>query len=109
VTDNLAVRYTGAATGAVGSVSFSKGVAGLLYEATDAIARSGGTITTQQDSINRTINTLTTRADYVQQILDRRRETLLKQFLEMERALQRLQHQTSALTSLIVSTNSNSN
>ncbi|MEW5916645.1 MAG: flagellar filament capping protein FliD, partial [Gemmatimonadota bacterium] len=109
VTENLSVQYTGAPIGAVGSVTFSKGVGGLLYEAADLIARTGGTITTQQDSLNRTIATLTTRADSVQQMLDRRREMLLKQFIAMESALQRLQQQTSALTSLLVSSNSDSN
>jgi flagellar hook-associated protein 2 len=109
VTGGLSVQYTGASTGAVGDVTFSKGVAGLLYEAADAIARSGGSISTQQDALTRNISTLTTRADYMQDVLDRRRESLLKQYVAMERALQRLQQQTSALSGLISSLGTDSN
>jgi flagellar hook-associated protein 2 len=100
-TEGLAIRYTGTTTGAQGTVTYVKGVSGALYEAADLIARSGGTVTTQQDSLQRRITDLQSRADTVQQALDRKRQMLTVQFVEMERALGRIQQQATALSGLI--------
>src|SRR6185503_14746616 len=49
-TDGLAIKYTGTATGAMGTLTFSLGAAGALFFAADAVARSGdGAVATQQD------------------------------------------------------------
>ena len=101
-TEGLAIKYTGTATGAMGTISFMHGAAGSLYFAADAIARSGdGAVATQQESIQRTITSLTTRADTVQQMLDRRRELLIAQYTAMEAAISRIQSQGTAITNFL--------
>jgi flagellar hook-associated protein 2 len=103
-TEGLAIKYTGTATGAMGTVTFMHGAAGALYLAADAIARSGdGAVATQQDAIQRTITSLTTRADTVQQMLDRRKDLLVKQFTAMEAAIARIQSQGTAITNFMKS------
>lgn len=101
-TEGLAIKYTGTATGAMGTVSFMQGAAGALYFAADAIARSGdGAVANQQDALQRTITSLTSRADTIQQLLDRRRDLLVKQYTAMEAAIGRIQSQGAALTNFI--------
>ena len=109
-TDGLAIKYTGAATGAMGSVNFVQGAAGALFFAADAIARSGdGSVAAQQEAIQRTITSLTTRADTVQQMLDRRKELLVNQFTAMEAAIARIQTQGTAITNFVKSLQSQNN
>lgn len=100
-TEGLAIRYAGATTGNQGTVTFVLGVSGALYNAADLIARAGGTVATQQDALTTRINDLQSRADTVQQALDRKREALTRQFVEMERALARIQQQGTALSGFI--------
>jgi len=103
-TEGLVIKYTGTATGAMGTVTFMQGAAGTLFVAADAVARSGdGAVATQQDAIQRTITSLTTRADTVQQMLDRRRELLVSQFTAMEAAIARIQTQGTAITNFLKS------
>jgi flagellar hook-associated protein 2 len=103
-TEGLVVKYSGTATGDMGTVTFMQGAAGALFIAADAIARSGdGAVATQQDSIQRTITSLTTRADTVQQILDRRKELLVNQFTAMEAAIAKIQTQGAAITNFVKS------
>jgi len=103
-TEGLAIKYTGTATGDMGTVSFMQGAAGSLFLAADAIARSGdGAVATQQEAIQRTITSLTTRADTVQQMLDRRKDLLVKQFTAMEAAIARIQSQGTAITNFMKS------
>jgi flagellar hook-associated protein 2 len=103
-TEGLAIKYTGTATGDMGTLTFMQGAAGALYLAADAIARSGdGAVATQQDAIQRTITSLTTRADTVQQMLDRRKDLLVQQFTAMEAAIARIQSQGTAITSFLKS------
>jgi flagellar hook-associated protein 2 len=104
-TDGLSVRYTGAVTGAMGSISFVLGLSGGLYRSADELAKLGGSITTQTDALTLRINQLQTRADTVQQALDRRRDSLTRQFVAMEAALSRIQQQGTTLTNFINSLN----
>ena len=104
MTDGLAIKYTGTATGDMGTVTFMQGAAGALFLNADAIARSGdGAVATQQDAIQRTITSLTTRADTVQQMLDRRKDLLVQQFTAMEAAIARIQSQGTAITNFLKS------
>jgi flagellar hook-associated protein 2 len=101
-TEGLALKYTGTAVGAMGTLTFMQGAAGALFNAADVIARSGdGAIATQQDAINRTITSLKTRADTVQQMLDRRKDVLVAQFTAMESAIARIQSQGTAITNFL--------
>lgn len=102
-TEGLAVTWSASTTGAAGDISFIHGVGGSLVGAAEVITDPGGIITTNTDSLNRSVEELRTRADTVQQQLDRRREGLIRQFVEMERALSRIQSQATALSSFITS------
>lgn len=103
-TDGLAIKYTGTATGAMGTLTFMQGAAGALYFAADIVARSGdGAVASQQEAIQRTITSLTSRADTVQQMLDRRKELLVNQFTAMEAAIARIQTQGTAITNFLKS------
>jgi flagellar hook-associated protein 2 len=101
-TDGLAIKYTGTTTGAMGTLSFMLGAGGALFLAADSVARPGdGAISSQQDALQRSITSLQTRADTVQQLLDRRRELLIKQYTAMEAAISRIQSQGTAITNIM--------
>jgi flagellar hook-associated protein 2 len=101
-TDGLAIKYTGTTTGAMGTLSFMLGAGGALFLAADSVARPGdGAISSQQDALQRSITSLQTRADTVQQLLDRRRELLIKQYTAMEAAIGRIQSQGAAITNFM--------
>jgi flagellar hook-associated protein 2 len=109
-TEGLAIKYTGTATGAMGTLTFMQGAGGALFNAADIIARSGdGAAASQQEAIQRTITSLTTRADTVQQMLDRRKEILVQQFTAMEAAIARIQTQGNAISSFLKSLQSQNN
>ena len=101
--EGLAVTYTGTSTGSVGSLVFSLGVGGMLFNAADVVARADGTAFSQQERLRSSINDLTTRADTVQQQIDRRRTALLKQYSDMERVISRTQSQGTALSNFVKS------
>lgn len=109
VTEGLAVTWTGTTTGAVGDIAFTLGVGGMLGNAADLVIDANGPITAQRDALDRNITDLQVRADTVQQSLDRRRQALVKQFVEMERAISRIQQQGSALSSFITSMQAQAN
>ncbi|MEP7382328.1 MAG: flagellar filament capping protein FliD [Gemmatimonadota bacterium] len=106
--DGLAISYTGTATGAVGDLTFTLGVGGMLYNASDVFARQDGTIFQQQQQLEKTINDLSTRADTLTQQIESRRAALVKQFSAMEAAISRIQSQGSAITSFVNSLQSSS-
>lgn len=109
-TEGLTIRYTGTTTGAMGTITFMQGAAGALFAAADAIARSGdGAVAAQQEAIQRTITSLTTRADTVQQMLDRRRDLLIKQFTAMEATISRIQQQGVAIANFVTAMRAQAN
>ena len=97
----LAVTYSGTATGAIGDIAFTLGVAGMLFNAADVFARSDGTIYLQQQQLEQSISRLSTRADTVTQQIDRRRAALIAQFSAMEAAISRIQSQGTSLTNFV--------
>ncbi|MGQ0766230.1 MAG: flagellar filament capping protein FliD [Gemmatimonadota bacterium] len=109
VTEGLAVTWSAGTTGAAGDITFVQGVGGRLAGAAEVVTDPGGIITTNTDSLTRSVEELRTRADTVQQQLDRRREGLIRQFVEMERALSRIQSQATALSSFITSLQASNN
>jgi flagellar hook-associated protein 2 len=102
-TEGLSLNYTGTALGAVGSVNFTLGVSGMLSNAAESIVDPNGGIQAQTEALDTSMRELQTRADTVQQSLDRRRQQLVKQFVEMERAISRIQAQGTSLSSFITS------
>lgn len=95
----LSVSYAGGDTGAIGSIAFSRGLAGLMTQVTDILTRSGdGTIASQLQSLDSSITSLAGRADDAAARLELRRDAMLRQFAAMEAALSRIQSQGSWLT-----------
>ena len=103
ITEGLALNYTGAALGLVGNVNFTLGVSGMLANAAEAIVDPNGGLEAQRVALDESMRELQTRADTVQQSLDRRRQQMVKQFVEMERAISRIQAQGTSLSSFITS------
>lgn len=101
--EGLALTYTGTATGAVGSINFTLGVGGMLGNAAERILDPVGAVEGQLDSLDTSITNLQRRADTLTQSIERRRQALVTQFVEMERTLSRIQQQGTALTNFIAS------
>jgi flagellar hook-associated protein 2 len=94
----------------MGTINFMVGAGGALFLAADSVARPGdGAVSTQQDSLQRSITSLQTRADTVQQLLDRRRELLVKQYTAMEAAISRIQSQGAAITNFMTALKAQAN
>jgi flagellar hook-associated protein 2 len=96
------VRYSGTATGAVGSLTLTFGVAELmdrvLYHITDSV---DGNIANKKDTIQDTIDNLKEDIETMETRLDRKMAVLEQKFITMEAALSTLQSQTSWLTGMI--------
>ena len=103
----LMVRYSGTATGAVGSLSLTFGVAELLnretYHVTDPL---GGYISNKEETLQETVDNLEEDIDSMEVRVDQRMAELERKFIVMETALSRLQSQTSWLTGQINAANS---
>lgn len=96
----LVLRYSGAATGQVGTVDFTLGLAGTMARQSEQISRAGdGTIAMQIESAQNSADSLTSRIDAAEQRLEQRRQTMIEQFARMEEAMSRLQSQGNWLAS----------
>ncbi len=97
--EGLTVMFTGTAP-YTGSVSHTLGIAALVSNAADSIARTGdGIAETEQTALTTRVGTLTDRVTQLQAQLDAQRATMTAEFTAMESALSLLQSQTAALTS----------
>ncbi|MBW2071770.1 MAG: flagellar filament capping protein FliD [Deltaproteobacteria bacterium] len=94
----LFLRYSGTATGDVGSITLTFGVAELLdralYHITDP---TDGQIANKEETIQDTIDRLDDRIGTMEDRLDRKMELMVNQFLAMEKALSTLQSQSNWL------------
>ena len=100
--NGLVLRYTGTDASTTSTVRFARGLAGALSRSADLMLNAGtGTIALQQTSAQTGIASLERREVDVQARLDRRRESLVAQFVRMESLLGRLQSQGQYLTSQI--------
>jgi flagellar hook-associated protein 2 len=107
--EGLSMLYTGALA-YTGSVTYSLGMAGMMSNFADAIARSGdGLVADMTDSIQHQIDTLTARSADIQTRLDQRKQTLTQQFTKMEAALAVMQAQSTALANQIKALQSSNN
>ena len=97
--DGLVVKYTGAATGAVGNVKLTIGVGELferaLYDIVDPYKK--GYVAYKQDSIKTRIDGLDTRIEQMEARLDRKMQMMINRFVAMERALAAIQNQSQWL------------
>ena len=100
--EGLAVKYAGTGTGAIGTLTFVRGLGGDLVRAADAIVRPGdGIVAAQQEVLDRAGTDLRARAAQVSARLERRRAALVKQFAGMERAISKLQSASNSVTALL--------
>jgi flagellar hook-associated protein 2 len=99
-TEGLAVRYTGTAIGAMGTVRLSLGVGGLIQQVAEAATATGiGSVDQQLSALTAQSERLNARAARVEQMLADRRAALTKQFVAMEAAMAKAQSLGVALNS----------
>jgi flagellar hook-associated protein 2 len=103
----LMIRYSGTATGAVGSFTLSYGVAELidraLYHVTDSV---DGTISNKTETIQDQIENLNESISDLEDRIDQKMARLERQFIAMEIALSALQSQSSWLSGQLNAANS---
>lgn len=103
----LTIQYSGAATGAVGSINLSLGAGARIERLLEQFLATGNGLVDSKVSALETRNSrLSSRVTELDARLERRRAVLLANFLQMETAIARLKQQS---TSLLGSTSSSSN
>lgn len=100
--DGLAIRYTGTATGEVGKITLTLGVAELfdraLFNITDPYA---GYVSFKQESLSNSIRGFETRIEEMEAQLNKKMERMINRFVAMETALSRIQSQSQWLAGQI--------
>lgn len=105
--DGLVIKYTGSATGSIGTVKLTLGVAELFDRALFAMTDSfDGYIAFKQESLQDSITSYTTQIGEMEARLERKREQLLNSFIKMELALQQIQSQSSWLAGQLTAASS---
>lgn len=100
--EGLTIKYTGTATGNVGNIKFTVGVAELfdraLYNITDSL---DGYVAFKMDSLSEQIENKEENIDIMNARLDRKMEAMTNRFILMEMALSKIQSQGDWLISQI--------
>jgi len=95
----LVVKYTGTATGDIGNVKLTLGVAELfdraLFNITDSLT---GYVSFKQNSLRNSISEYDKQITDMEARLERKREQLLNRYMQMELALQKIQSQSNWLS-----------
>lgn len=99
--EGLALRYRGTVDTASTTYDFALGLGGTMARLAERVSGSGGFATTQADAGQATLEALRKRSDDVQARLDRRRDSLVKQFTAMEEALSKITAQGNWLASQV--------
>ena len=100
--DGLVMRYSGTATGDVGSFTLTFGVAELLDRTLDYITDSvDGYVTNKGETLQDTIDRLDKRMDRMEEQIDQKMERMTNQFIAMEEALSIMQSQSDWLSGQI--------
>jgi flagellar hook-associated protein 2 len=103
--DGLIVKYTGATTGAVGTVTLTLGTAELfdrtLFNMTDDYE---GYVAFKQDSLRDSINDFDGQIKEMEARLDRKMETMINRFVAMEVTLSKIKTQSEWLNGQINAT-----
>jgi flagellar hook-associated protein 2 len=96
------LRYTGTATGAVGSLTFSRGIASAAELVADALLDvDGGSIQGIVDGIDTQKKSLDDRIKLFEDRLDLRRANLIKRFSDLESAMAKAQNQLAWMQSTL--------
>jgi flagellar hook-associated protein 2 len=100
--EGLVVRYSGTATGDVGSFTLTFGVAELFDRALYHLTDSGdGYVANKQEAIQDTIDNLDKRIEAMEERVDRKMALMTNQFIAMEMALSAMQSQSDWLSGQI--------
>jgi flagellar hook-associated protein 2 len=99
--DGLSVLYTGTATGAAGTVSLTQGLGATVDRLLTGWTQLGGTVDMKEQQLNDKVTTQQSRLDAFNARMDVRRQALLKEYLAMDTAVQKLNAQGSAFLSAL--------
>ena len=98
----LQLSYTGSATGDIGTVAYSIGVGGMLYNVATSIARElDGQVAVLSKTAITQADAMSSRIQNAQDRLASRRAAMIAQFIAMESAMSKAQSVSSSLTSQI--------
>lgn len=96
--EGISFNYVGTGTGAVGSLTVSRGIGSLVELAADGLSATDvGTIDSLVEQGQSTIDRLEDRIGSMEDRLSRQRDILLRRFIAAETALARTQQQTDYL------------
>ncbi|RPH88447.1 MAG: flagellar hook protein, partial [Desulfobacteraceae bacterium] len=100
--EGLVVSYSGTATGNVGNLTLTLGVAEAFSRTLVNITDShGGFVAYKQTSLQTSMDNLDSKMKQMEARLDKRMETLTNQYIAMETALGKMQSMSSWLSSQI--------
>ncbi|ARU40857.1 hypothetical protein CCB80_06745 [Armatimonadetes bacterium Uphvl-Ar1] len=101
-TDGLQIRYTGTATGSIGSFVFNRGMSGLMSNRVSSFTDSvNGLLTTVDNSITDQVEDLQERINRLNSQIELREQTLRLRFAAMEEAISRANSQGAQLSSIL--------
>ncbi len=98
----IALQYSGTTARSAGTITLSTGIGGTLASIASSLTTGADTgINAQITSAKDSAKGMQTRIDSIQQRLAARKDALIKQFLAMETALQKMQGAGAAMTSML--------
>jgi flagellar hook-associated protein 2 len=106
--DGLSMTYTDTTTGDVGSLTLTQGVGVMIDRLLDSWTDVTGTLSFKEQSLNDLISNQQHQLDAFNTRMDLRKQTLLKQYLAMDTAVQQINSQGNALLSALRSSGSSS-
>lgn len=102
VVEGLTLTYAGSTTGDMGTTSVTLGMGAQMQRSLDSwLEVNVGTLDLKKTSLNNLQKELEDRALQIDARLDRRRDSLLKQFAAMETAIAKLQNSSSSITAML--------
>lgn len=106
--DGLSLLYTGSTAGAVGSLTLTQGMGALVDRLLTDWSQLGGTVDVKEQELNDQVTMQQGRLDDFNARMDVRRQALLKEYLAMDTAVQKLNAQGSAFLTALSSSSSSS-
>lgn len=106
--DGLSILYTGSTLGAAGSLSLTQGMGATVDRLLTNWTQLGGTVAAKEQQLNDQVSTQQRRLDDFNTRMDVRRQALLKEYLAMDTAVQKLNAQGNAFLSAMGSSASSS-
>lgn len=106
--EGLSMLYTGSTLGAVGTMSLTQGMGASIDRLLTNWTQLGGTVDSKEQALNDQVTTQQRRLDDFNNRMDIRRQALLKEYLAMDTAVQKLNSQGNAFLSALSSGSSSS-